>query len=73
MSTTFAIEVKDKQVEVARCRGIGNGEVIIIWLNELVEILPDSMPVIPIDNTAQGVETLKDLRYLYKHHKFEKQ
>ena len=69
MSTTFAIEVKDKQVEVARRRGIGNGEVIIIWLNELVELLPDSMPVIPIDNTAQGVETLGDLRYLHKHHK----
>ena len=64
MSTTFAIEVKDKQVEVARRRGIGNGEVIIIWLNELVEILPDSMPVIPIDNTAQGVETIDDLLYL---------
>lgn len=71
MSTTFAIKVKSKQVEVARRRGIGNGEVIIIWLNELVELLPDSMPVIPIDNTAQGVKTLKDLRHLHKHHKFE--
>ena len=73
MSTTFAIKVEDNEIEVAHRRGIGNGKVAIIWLNELVEILPDSMPVIPIDNTAQGVETLKDLRYLYKHHKFEKQ
>ena len=69
MSTTFVIEVKDKQVEVARRRGIGKGEVAIIWLNDLVELLPDSMAVIPIDNTAQGVETLGDLRYLHKHHK----
>ena len=73
MSTTFAIEVGDKQVEVARRRGIGNGEVIIIWLNDLVEILPDGTPVVPTDNTAQGVETLGDLRYLHIHHKFEKQ
>ena len=57
MSTTFAIEVKDKQIEVARRRGIGNGEVIIVWLNDLVEILPDGTPVVPTDNTAQGVET----------------
>ena len=72
MSTTFAVEVKDKQIEVARRRGIGSGEVAIIWLNDLVELLHDSMEVIPIDNTAQGVETLGDLRYLHKHHKFEK-
>ena len=69
MSTTFAIEVNDKQVEIARRRGIGNGEVSITWLNDLVELLPDETSVIPTDNTAQGVETLKDLRYLYKHHK----
>ena len=72
MSTTFAVEVKDKQIEVARRRGIGSGEVAIIWLNDLVEILPDETPVVPTDNTAQGVETLGDLRYLHKHHKFEK-
>ena len=71
MSTTFAIEVKDKQIEVARRRGIGNGEVAIIWLNDLVEILPDGTPVVPTDNTAQGVETLGDLRYLHIHHKFK--
>jgi len=71
MSTTFAIEVGKKQVEVARRRGIGNGEVIIVWLNDLVEILPDGTPVVPTDNTAQGVETLGDLRYLHIHHKFK--
>lgn len=72
MSTTFAIEVNDKQVEIARRRGIGNGKVAIIWLNDLVELLPDETPVIPIDNSPQGVETLGDLRYLHEHHKFEK-
>lgn len=72
MSTTFAVEVKDKQIEVARRRGIGSGEVAIIWLNDLVEILPDETPVVPTDNSAQGVETLGDLRYLHIHHKFSK-
>jgi len=71
MSTTFAIEVKDKQIEVARRTCIGNGEEIIVWLNDLVEILPDGTPVVPTDNTAQGVETLGDLRYLHIHHKFK--
>ena len=71
MSTTFAVEVGDKQIEVARRRGIGNGEVAIIWLNDLVEILPDEIVVVPIDNSAQGVETLGDLRYLHIHHKFK--
>jgi len=71
MSTTFAVEVGNKQVEVARRRGIGMGEVTIIWLNDLVEILPDETPVVPTDNTAQGVETLSDLRYLHIHHKFK--
>ena len=72
MSTTFAVEVGDKQIEVARRRGIGHGQVAIIWLNDLVEVLSDEIPVIPIDNTPQGVETLGDLRYLHIHHKFKK-
>ena len=72
MSTTFAIKVKDKEIEVARRRGIGHGQVAIIWLNELVEVLSDETPVIPTDNTPQGVETLGDLRYLHIHHKFKK-
>ena len=71
MSTTFAIKVKDKEIEVARRRGIGHGQVAIIWLNDLVEILPDGTPVVPTDNTPQGVETLGDLRYLHTNHKFK--
>ena len=71
MSTTFAVEVGGKQIEVARRRGIGHGQVAIIWLNDLVEILPDGTPVIPTDNTPQGVETLGDLRYLHTNHKFK--
>jgi len=73
MSTTFAVEVNNKQIEVARRRGIGNGQVAIIWLNDLAEILHDSVPVVPTDNSPQGVETIGDLRYLHEHHKFEKQ
>lgn len=72
MSTTFAVKVKDKKVEIARRRGIGSGKVAIIWLNELVDILPDEMKVHAMDNTAQGVSTMKDLRHLHEHGTFNK-
>jgi len=64
MSTTFAIMVNEKEVEVARRTGAGMGKVDITWLNDLVDILPDSEPVFPTDNTAQGVDTMEDLRFL---------
>jgi|MGYP003981693953 hypothetical protein len=56
MSTTFGVKVKDNVVEVAfRSNGIR-------FINELAELLPDDTPVIPLDNTAQGVYTIGDVK-----------
>lgn len=56
MSTTFGVKVKDNMVEVAFRR---NG---MRFINELAELLPDDTPVIPLDNTAQGVYTIGDVK-----------
>lgn len=58
MSTTFGVIVPshDEPVEVAyRSRTIH-------WTNELAPLLPDETPVIPLDNTAQGIETIGDIK-----------
>ena len=56
MSTTFGVEVKDNVVEVAfRSNGMR-------FINELAELLPDDTLVIPLDNTAQGVYTIGDVK-----------
>jgi len=56
MSTTFGVEVKNNVVEVAfRSNGMR-------FINELAELLPDDTPVIPLDNTAQGVYTIGDIK-----------
>ena len=62
MSTTFAVKVKynnpalDDYVEVAfRSNGMR-------FINALAHLLPDDTPVIPLDNTAQGVHTIGDVK-----------
>ena len=56
MSTTFGVKVKDDYVEVAfRSNGMR-------FINELAELLPNGTPVIPLDNTAQGVHTIGDVK-----------
>ena len=56
MSTTFGVKVKDDYVEVAfRSNGMR-------FINELAELLPDNTLVIPLDNTAQGVYTIGDIK-----------
>ena len=56
MSTTFGVEIKDNVVEVAfRSNGMR-------FINELAHLLPDDTPVIPLDNTAQGVYTIGDVK-----------
>ena len=57
MSTTFGVNVKDNIVEVAFRNGNG-----MRFINELAELLPDDTPVIPLDNTAQGVYTIGDVK-----------
>ena len=56
MSTTFGVKVKDDYVEVAfRSNGMR-------FINALAHLLPDDTPVIPLDNTAQGVHTIGDVK-----------
>lgn len=57
MSTTFGVKVKDNMVEVAFRNGNG-----MRFINELAELLPDDTPVIPLDNTAQGIYTIGDIK-----------
>ena len=63
MSTTFVVKRFGKKIEVAHRHGIGNGKVGITWLSDTTKY-SDETKVYPIDNTAQGVETMGDLRRL---------
>ena len=56
MSTTFVVETRDEFIEVAfRSNGMR-------FINKLAELLPDDTPVTPLDNTAQGVYTIGDVK-----------
>lgn len=69
MSTTFAIKHKGADIKgypqgyipICHRSGIGNGKVRIKWYNEKYIKLPSKKPVYPLDNTAQGVNTIEDL------------
>ena len=71
MSTTFGVHVGDELMPVARRNGIGEGRVGITFTNPLARLLPSDTQVVPMDNTAQGVETVGDLLYLETHGTFQ--
>ena len=71
MSTTFVVQVGDELMPVARRNGIGAGRVGITFTNPLARLLPSDTQVVPMDNTAQGVETVGDLLYLETHGMFQ--
>jgi len=63
MSTTFGVRVPSlyneeefDEVEVAFRSGY------VIWTNPLVQLLPNSLEVIPLDNSAQGIHTIGDIK-----------
>ena len=64
MSTTFGVIVVEKHrqeeelVEVAY-RGNGTG---IRFTNPIAHLLPDDTSVIPLDNSAQGIYTIGDIK-----------
>lgn len=64
MSTIFGVIVNENEepVEIAHRYGTRSCKVAIDWLNPLAELLPDETPVIPLDNTAQGVFTIGDIK-----------
>ena len=71
MSTVFGVknprytegedEPEEEFLEVAK-RGGG-----IYWVNELAQLLPDDMPVYPLDNSAQGIFTIGDIKKAISH------
>lgn len=62
MSTTFAIRGNDGDLRnIARRVGTSNGAKIL-WTDPIAEYLHDDIRVIPTDNTAQGIETIGDIR-----------
>ena len=67
MSTTFGVVVPslyDKEcfekIEVAFRGGS------IRWKHPLAQLLPDDLEVIPLDNSAQGIYTIGDIRKAIK-------
>ncbi len=63
MSTTFGIKVPSlsdegefEEVEIAFRSSY------IRWINPLAQLLPDDTKVIPLDNSAQGIYTIGDLK-----------
>lgn len=72
MSTTFAIRVprQDYEDEEDFPNGYQYQEVAFRsssqsrWLNALAPLLPDDMPIEPMDNSAQGIHTIGDFKKL---------
>lgn len=64
MSTTFGVKIPStgEVLPIARRNGIGNGQVKITFTNPLAELLKDKTKVIAIDNSHQGIYTIKDLK-----------
>ena len=64
MATTFGIKVKGYAAiqEIAHRHGISGNKIYITILNPLLLLLPDNLPVIPMDNSSQGIETVGDLK-----------
>ena len=59
MSTTFGIIIKSEVIEIAR-RVTG-----AIWFtNPLASLLPNDTKVEPLDNSAQGVYNIGDIKKL---------
>ncbi len=64
MSTTFGIRIPstDEIKPIARRIGIGYGEVVVSFTEPLAELLDDELEVIAIDNSNQGINTIKDIK-----------
>lgn len=64
MSTTFGITIpgkEDLQPTPIAFRS-ANSEAGLVWMNDLAEMLPDCTLVVPLDNSAQGIYTIGDIK-----------
>jgi hypothetical protein len=50
--------IEDEFIEVA----LRGNEGWIVWENQIAPLLPNKHPVYPLDNTAQGIYTIGDLK-----------
>lgn len=70
MSTTFGIKVPslydEDEIEIVQVARRSN---FVRWVNPLAQLLPDKTEVLPIDNSAQGIHTIGDIRKLIKKQK----
>ena len=61
MSTTFGIKIhaglaEEEIITVARRTNV------LYFTNEVAHLLPNKTPVFPIDNTAEGIFTIGDIK-----------
>jgi hypothetical protein len=63
MSTRFGIYIPaiNKTIEIAHRSNKGNNEINIEIKNPLVYLLPGKTKIESLDNTPQGIYTIKDL------------
>ena len=62
MSTTFGIKVKSlfsEEEEIVEVAFRSNG---IRFINPIASMLNDNIEVIPLDNSAQGIHTIGDIK-----------
>ena len=63
MSTTFGVKVSSLYDEVAFEEiEVAFRSSYVRWKNPLAQLLPDDLEVIPLDNSAQGIYTIGDIR-----------
>ena len=64
MSTTFGIKIPstDEVRPIARRVGVGEGKVEVWFTEPLAELLNDDVEVIAMDNSNQGINTIKDIK-----------
>ena len=64
MSTTFGVRIPSTEeiIPIARRKGIGNGKVKVWFTEPLAELLNDTLEVIAIDNSSQGIYDIGDLK-----------
>jgi hypothetical protein len=62
MSTTFGITIPetDEEIEIAFRSNY------VMWINPIAHLLPDDTKVEPLDNSAQGIYTIGDIKKAIK-------
>lgn len=62
MSTTFGV-ITDSGEEIPVARRVSGR---VFFTNELAEMLHDEIKVVPLDNSAQGIYSIGDIRNAIK-------